>query len=182
MRIAIFASGNGSNFENLVAQPYHSIEIALLICNNPDAFVIQRAKKYNIPTYIFDSKLHKREKYETMVLQVLQEYTIDFLVLAGYMKIVGETLLNAYDNKIISIHPALLPSFKGAHGIEDAYHYGVKIMGVTVHYVSKELDGGKIIDQASFYVEDNTSLEQATQKIHELEYLLYPKVLRKLFE
>ncbi|MGL4346466.1 MAG: phosphoribosylglycinamide formyltransferase [Chitinophagaceae bacterium] len=82
----------------------------------------------------------------------------------------------------INIHPSLLPSFKGAHGIEDAYHYGVKIMGFTVHYVSKELDGGKIIDQAAFYVEDEMSLEEIIEKVHELEYQLYPKVLDKLLQ
>ncbi|MGL6021929.1 MAG: formyltransferase family protein [Chitinophagaceae bacterium] len=107
---------------------------------------------------------------------------MDFLVLAGYMKIIGETLMNIYKSKIINIYPSLLPSFKGDHGIEDAYHYGGKIIGITVHYVSKELDGGKIIDQDTFYVEDEMSLKEVIEKVHELEYQLYSKVLHKLLK
>ena len=103
------------------------------------------------------------------------------MVLAGYMKIVDETLLNAYEGRIINIHPALLPSFKGAHGIADAYNYGVKIMGVTIHYVNKEVDGGKIIAQDCFHL-TNETLDEAEAKIHAIEHKLFPETLKKLLE
>ncbi|MGL4347363.1 MAG: formyltransferase family protein [Chitinophagaceae bacterium] len=102
MRVAIFSNGNGSNFDNLISQQYKNIAIVLLVCNNTKAFVIERAKKYNIQTYIFDSKEHSRKLYETMIFEVLQQYKIDFLVLAGYMKIIGEILINIYESKIIT--------------------------------------------------------------------------------
>lgn len=182
MEVAVFASGNGSNFEVLATQEYKNIHIALLVCNKENAFVIERAKRLNIDYVVIPHKNYKtRDEYELAILKELKKYNIEFIALAGYMRIVGDVLLKEYEGRMINIHPALLPSFKGEHGIEDAYNYGVKIMGVTVHYVSDELDGGKIIDQDCFYVGD-MSLEDAEANIHQIEYKLYPKVLKKLLE
>ena len=181
-RIAIFASGSGTNFEALVSESYKNGEIVLLVCDKPEAYVIERAKNHNIPYAIFElKKFESKAKYEEAIVNKLNEEKIDLVLLAGYMKIVDETLLNAYEGRIINIHPALLPSFKGAHGILDAYNYGVKIMGVTIHYVNKEVDGGKIIAQDCFHLNGET-LDEAEAKIHQIEHKLFPETLKKLLE
>ena len=181
-RIAIFASGSGTNFEALVNENYKNGEIVLLICDKPEAYVIERAKNHNIPYAVFElKKLGNKVAYEQAIVDKLKEEKIDLILLAGYMKIVDETLLNAYEGRIINIHPALLPSFKGAHGIADAYNYGVKIMGVTIHYVNKEVDGGKIIAQDCFHLNGET-LDEAEAKIHQIEHKLFPETLKKLLE
>lgn len=182
-KVAVFASGGGTNFEALVNQEYKNIEIALLVCNVKDAYCIKRAINHNIPYVLVESKLYKdRDEHEAEILKHLKEHNIDFIVLAGYMRILSNVLLENYEGRMINIHPALLPAFKGAHGIEDSYNYGVKIMGVTVHYVSHDLDAGRIIDQACFRVEDGMTLEEAEANIHKLEYEIYPRVLKKLLE
>jgi phosphoribosylglycinamide formyltransferase-1 len=181
-RIAIFASGSGTNFEALVNETYKNGEIVLLICDKPNAYVIERAKNHNINYFIVElKKFENKEAYETAIVNKLKEEKIDLVLLAGYMKIVDKVLLDAYEGRIINIHPALLPSFKGAHGIKDAYEYGVKIMGVTIHYVNKEVDGGKIIAQDCFHLNGET-LEEAEEKIHAIEHKLFPATLKKLLE
>ena len=181
-RIAIFASGSGTNFEALVNETYKNGQIVLLICDKPNAYVIERAKNHNINYFIVElKKFENKEAYETAIVNKLKEEKIDLVLLAGYMKIVDKVLLDEYEGRIINIHPALLPSFKGAHGIKDAYEYGVKIMGVTIHYVNKEVDGGKIIAQDCFHLNGET-LEEAEEKIHAIEHKLFPATLKKLLE
>lgn len=181
-RIAIFASGSGTNFEALVNETYKNGEIVLLVCDKPNAYVLERAKNHNIPSFVVElKKCENKEAYEKKIVCKLIEEKIDLVLLAGYMKIVDKTLLDAYEGRIINIHPALLPSFKGAHGILDAYNYGVKIMGVTIHYVNKEVDGGKIIAQDCFHL-TNETLEEAEEKIHAIEHKLFPATLKKLLE
>ena len=181
-RIAIFASGSGTNFEALVNETYKNGEIVLLVCDKPNAYVIERAKNHNINYFIVElKKFENKEAYETAIVNKLKEEKIDLVLLAGYMKIVDKVLLDAYEGRIINIHPALLPSFKGAHGIKDAYDYGVKIMGVTIHYVNKEVDGGKIIAQDCFHL-TNETLDEAEEKIHAIEHKLFPATLKKLLE
>lgn len=184
-KIAIFASGNGSNYEAICQSIGDIITdacVELLVCDNENAYVLKRAQKYKTDTFVFNpKKYNKRSEFEREIVGKLSEKNIDLVVLAGYMRIVGKTLLSKYEGRIINIHPALLPSFKGAHGIKDAFDYGVKVFGVTVHYVSKELDGGKIISQKSFeYYGDN--LDEVEKKIHELEYDLYPKTIQKILK
>ena len=181
-RIAIFASGSGTNFEALVNETYKNGKIVLLVCDKPNAYVIERAKNHNINYFVVELKNYEnKEAYETAIVNKLKEEKIDLVLLAGYMKIVDKVLLDAYEGRIINIHPALLPSFKGAHGIKDAYDYGVKIMGVTIHYVNKEVDGGKIIAQDCFHL-TNETLEEAEEKIHAIEHKLFPKTLKILLE
>ena len=181
-RIAIFASGSGTNFEALVNETYKNGQIVLLVCDKPNAYVIERAKNHNINYFIVElKKFENKEAYEKAIVDKLNEEKIDLVLLAGYMKIVDKTLLDAYEGRIVNIHPALLPSFKGAHGIKDAYDYGVKIMGVTIHYVNKEVDGGKIIAQDCFHLNGET-LDEAEEKIHAIEHKLFPATLKKLLE
>ena len=184
--LAVFASGSGTNYEAIEqAVLNHQIEdccVSLLICDNPDAFVLKRAEKYNREIFLFHPKEYKnKEQYETILVEKLREHAIDLICLAGYMRIAGDTLLEAFPDKIINIHPALLPSFKGRHGIEDAFNYGVKVFGVTIHYVSKEVDGGKIIAQRAFEY-DGDDLGEVEARIHEIEHELYPETIKKLIK
>lgn len=184
MNIAVFASGNGSNFqaiqEAINDKKIQGANLKILIVDHKDAYAISRAKALNVPYCVFELKDYKnKEEYERAILAVLIQNDIELICLAGYMKIISDTLLNAYENKIINIHPALLPSFKGAHGIKDAFDYGCKVFGVTIHYVSKELDGGKIIAQKAieYYGDD---IEELEKKIHEIEHVLYPETINKI--
>ncbi len=184
--ICVFASGSGTNFEAIVNGVNDNIiknaRVSLLIVDRKNAYVIERAKRLNIPYYYVNiKKFNSREDYETEIVNILKDYNIDLICLAGYMKIITDVLLNAYRDKIINIHPALLPSFKGAHGILDAFNYGCKVFGVTIHHVSSELDGGKIIAQRAFEYYGN-DIDELESKIHEVEHVLYPEVINKLIE
>jgi len=178
--IAIFASGAGTNFEALIIACENGkipAKIALLVCDNADAFVLQRAKNHNVPIFLFNAKNYaSKEKYEIKILNKLIENQIDIICLAGYMRIIGKTLLNAFPQKILNIHPALLPAFKGANAIDDAFNFGVKVFGVTVHLIDNTVDGGTIIAQRAFeyYGKDRNELEQ---KIHEIEYELFAEAV-----
>ena len=183
-KIVVFASGNGSNFQAIIDQLHLKVcEVALLICDNPSAYCIERAKSVGIETFVFNPKLYdKKCDYELEILSKLKKVDPSLIVLAGYMRIVSSTLLSVYEGKIINIHPALLPAFKGRDGIGDALTYGVKVMGVTVHYVDTGIDTGKIIDQASFKRAENETADESKQRIHELEHQLYPKVITQLLK
>ena len=181
--IAIFASGSGSNFEALALACENgkiSAKIALLVCDNKNAFVLQRAKNHNIPIFLFNAKNYaSKNEYETEILSELTKNQIDIICLAGYMRIVGETLLNAFPQKILNIHPALLPSFKGANAIEDAFNFGVKVFGVTVHLIDNTIDGGTIIAQRAFEYHGSDRAE-VEQKIHAIEHELFPQAVQKI--
>ena len=185
-RIAVFASGNGSNFEAIakaIKNGKLKANLVCLICDKKDAYVLERAKKYKVKSFVFSLKKYGDKKtYEEAILKVLESLKVELICLAGYMKIISDTLLKAYNNKIINIHPALLPAFKGAHAIEDAYNYGVKVYGVTVHYVSEEVDGGKIISQGVINYQEGMNILEIENKIHLLEHRLYVKTLKKLLE
>lgn len=181
--IAIFASGNGTNFEALTEACQNgkiNATIQLLICDNSQAFVIERAKKRQIPYWAFSAKDYtSKNKYETAICQKLRENNIDLICLAGYMRIVGNTLLNSYKNKILNIHPALLPAFKGAHAIDDAFKFGVKVFGVTVHFIDETVDEGTIVAQRAFEYHGNNR-DEVEFKIHEIEHQLYPEAVNSI--
>ncbi len=183
-KIAVFASGNGSNFEAIVnasKENNFNAEVAILISDNKDSYAITRAKNHNIPVFAFNAKAYtSKVDFEKEIIAQLQKHQVELIVLAGYMRIIGETLLSAYPQQIINIHPSLLPAFAGKSGIEDAYNYGVKIFGVTVHYVNEGVDTGEIIDQECFKAEENESLDSITEKIHKIEHQIYPAVIHKL--
>lgn len=182
-KIAIFASGYGSNFEAIARSAQAGdipAEIALLVCDKPTARVCQVAKAMNIPTFVFSAKEYaSKAEYEQAIVEKCKQAGAELICLAGYMRIVGETLLNAYAGNIINLHPSLLPSFKGARAIEQALEYGVKVFGATIHYVDESLDGGKIIAQRAVEY-DGDSLEEITAKIHAIEYQLYIETIKKI--
>lgn len=143
--IAVFASGNGSNFEALAAACADgriAARIALMVCDKPGAFVNERAARYGIPTFTFNPKEYpSKADYEREIVRRLRAERVELICLAGYMRILSDVVLEAYRDRIVNIHPSLLPAFKGAHAIADAFAYGVKVFGVTIHYVNGELDG-----------------------------------------
>ena len=181
-KIAILASGSGSNAENIANYFAGSdyAQVSFIIANNPNAFVLERAKRYGTECFAFNPKEYgSREAYETVLATMLDERGVDYVCLAGYMRIVGRVLLERYERRIVNIHPSLLPSFKGAHAIQDAVDYGVKLFGVTTHFVDETLDGGRIIDQAGI-VYEGSDIEELTNLIHSIEHKLYVKTINKL--
>ena len=176
-KIAVFASGNGSNFQVIAEQ----FPVEFVFSDHRDAYVLERADKLGVKSYAcelreFDSKA----AYEQAIVDLLEEHQIDLVCLAGYMKIVGPTLLAAYEGRIINIHPAYLPEFPGAHGIEDAWQAGVSESGVTIHWVDSGVDTGKIIQQVRVPRLADDTIESFETRIHEAEYKLYPEVLNGL--
>lgn len=182
-RLAIFASGNGSNFEALAKACIDgriNATVALCVCDHPGAYVTERAKKLNIPVLELRQKsFPSKKEYEKAILDELRKENVDFICLAGYMRIVGDVLLNAYVDRIVNIHPSLLPAFPGIDAIGQALKYGVKVFGVTVHYVDHTLDGGKIISQVAIPYEGN-SREELEPMVHAHEHPLYIETVAKL--
>ena len=183
-KIAVFASGNGSNFQAIIDEIERKsllAEVALLVTDKPDCFAVKRANRHNIPVFSFNPKNYSsKEMYEKEIASLLIEKNVSLIVLAGYMRLIGSVLLSTFSNRIINIHPALLPAFLGKNGIQQAYDYGVKIFGVTVHYVDEGIDTGKIIAQECFKADGTETLQQIEEKIHTIEHQLYPKVIKEI--
>lgn len=184
-RIAIFASGSGSNFQAIVdacGRGQLEADPALLVCDKPSALVVERAEKANIPSFLFVPKNYEnKEKFEADILLHLIEHEIDFIVLAGYMRLVGPTLLSTFKGRIVNIHPSLLPAFPGLDAIGQAVKYGVKITGVTIHFVDEGMDTGPIIAQAPIEVKADDTAETLQKRVHEIEHHFYPTTLQQLF-
>jgi phosphoribosylglycinamide formyltransferase-1 len=180
-RIAVFASGSGSNFQAIVDQVQQGkldVSIELLVCDRPQAKVVERAKQAQVPVFTFKPKDYEtREAYEALILQELEDRQVDLIVMAGYMRIITDTLVGPYYGRMINIHPSLLPSFPGVKSITQAYDYGVKQTGVTVHYVDGGLDSGPIIAQRSVEIREGESEEALTERIHAAEHELLPQVI-----
>ncbi|MCQ6280531.1 phosphoribosylglycinamide formyltransferase [Bacillus sp. EB600] len=182
--IAVFASGSGSNFQAIIDAIQAGkldAHVTLLVCDHQDAFVVERAKKLGIPSFVFQAKQYSsKEAYEKEIILELTNRDVDFVVLAGYMRILGPTLLSGYEGRIVNIHPSLLPAFPGKDAIGQALRAGVKESGVTVHYVDEGMDTGPIIAQKSVSIDANDTLESLQTKIHAIEHMLYPAVLQTL--
>lgn len=180
VKTAIFASGNGSNFEAIVdayGRGELNAEPVVCVCDKPGAYVIERSRRLGIPVIVASPKDYPSKKeYEEFLLKQLRGLDIGLICLAGYMRIVGETLLGAFPKKIINIHPSMLPDFKGAHAIRDAFESGTKNYGVTVHYVDETLDGGEILLQRRVeYAGD--SLDELETAVHAVEHRLFPEAI-----
>lgn len=181
--IAVFASGNGSNFE-AIAQSIKdgkvNAKIGLLVCDNEAAFALKRAERLGIPSTVFEPKTFDNKlAYEKAVLKELQKKNVECIVLAGYMRIIGKILLEAYPNRIINIHPSLLPNYPGRFGIKDAFEDKVTKTGVSVHLVDEGIDTGPILGQEEVAIDRVDTLESLEEKIHAVEHELYPKVLQE---
>ncbi|NGM73968.1 phosphoribosylglycinamide formyltransferase [Sphingobacterium sp. SGL-16] len=185
-RIAIFASGSGSNAQKIMEHFKYSdeAEVSLVLSNNPDAYVLQRADNFEIPSHVFD----RNEFYQTdNIVDILKRLDIDLIVLAGFLWLVPENLLKAYPNKIINIHPALLPKHGGKGMYGDRVHKAVLAAGdeehgITIHFVNENFDEGEVIYQGRFKVEKEDTLETIKFKGQQLEHLHYPKVVENLLK
>lgn len=183
--IAIFASGSGSNFEALAtacASGKIPARVAVCVCDKAGAGVIARAQRLDIPVMVVNPKdFPSKQEYEKAIADRLDLENVELVCLAGYMRIVGEQLLRRYGGRIINIHPALLPAFKGAHAIQDAFDYGVKVYGVTIHFIDHTIDGGTIIAQTPVCYDGNDIQELETM-IHKAEHLLYTDTVAALLK
>ncbi|MES0340908.1 MAG: phosphoribosylglycinamide formyltransferase [Candidatus Humimicrobiaceae bacterium] len=183
-KIAVFASGFGSNLQALIdfnTDGDLGGDIVLVFSNDSKAFALKRAKKHKIRAESIDPLgFVNRQDFEVEILKILKEEKIDLIVLAGYMFLLTPLLIGEYKDRILNIHPALLPSFKGTHGIKDAFEYGVKISGVTVHFVDSEPDNGPIIMQVPVFIGQDETMEKFEEKIHKVEHKIYPQAV-KLF-
>jgi phosphoribosylglycinamide formyltransferase 1 len=182
--IAVFASGRGSNFSAIIKAVKKGAlkgNLALLVCDNHEAGAINRARRAGVKVAVVLRKdFASKPDFEKRVIQALKDNKIDLIVLAGFMRLLSPEFVREYSGKIINIHPSLLPAFKGEQAIKDAFDYGVKLTGVTVHFVDEEMDHGPIILQGAVKIEANDTLEKLEARIHKLEHKLYPAAI-KLF-
>lgn len=184
MNIAIFASGNGSNAQAIIDKSaIIGAKVVCIVCDNPQAFVITRAKNANIPCLVTDPKdFGRRDEWEQNIVEFVNKFGVKLIVLAGFMRIVSKTLLEAFPKRIINIHPSLLPQFPGRNGIKDAFEAKVSKSGVTIHYVDSGIDTGEIIYQEALNIDPKWTLAQFEEKIHKIEHRIYPKVIQNLIK
>jgi len=184
--IAVFASGSGSNFAAIleaIKDGKLEANVMLLVCDQPNAYAITRAEEAGIPTFVFRAKDYSsKEDYEQEISAHLKLNQVDLVVLAGYMRLIGSTLLTDFEGRIINIHPSMLPAFPGKDAIGQALASRVKVSGVTVHYVDAGMDTGPIIAQQAVTVEEDETKESLQKKIHEVEHILYPAVISQLLK
>ena len=182
IKLAIFASGSGTNFVKLTEAIQNKEidgELALLVCDRPGAKVIEHAKRLGIKTLVYQPKDFKNKAaYETELLLNFRAQDIKAIVLAGYMRLIGEVLLEAYSGKIINLHPSLLPSFPGKDAILQAWKKEVKVTGITIHFVDEGMDTGPIIAQKPYEIKPTDTLESLTEEIHKIEHEWYPKIVQ----
>jgi phosphoribosylglycinamide formyltransferase-1 len=186
IRIAVLVSGRGSNLQAIIdsiKNGYLHAQISIVISDISDAYALERARMHEInAVHIDPRKFESKESYETEILRVLDFHNVQLVLLAGYMKILGKTLLTEYKNRILNIHPALLPAFPGLHAQEQAFKHGVKVAGCTVHFVDEELDGGPIIIQKCVEVKDDDTIQTLAERILEQEHKIYPEAVKLFVE
>lgn len=180
LKIGVLVSGSGTNLQAIIDGAANGlpVEVVYVVSSRPDAYGIERARQAGIPTLVLN-----REAYadalaaDARIAETLKDAGAEYVVMAGYMRMVTEVLLQAFPNRILNLHPALLPSFKGAHAIQDAFNYGVKVTGVTVHFANEEYDKGPIVAQRVVEVREDDTVDTLEERIHEVEHELYPEVL-----
>ena len=179
--VAVLISGSGSNLQSIIDQTEAGtlpVRICCVISNKPDAFGLERARKHDIPAVCISSRGKTRDEHEKEIIAVLESHGVELVVLAGYMRLLSSVLLERFKGRVINIHPALLPSFPGTHGYEDAWNYGVKVSGCTVHFVDEGCDTGAIILQAVNPIEPDDTLETFRQRGLAIEHQALPEAIR----
>lgn len=186
MNLAVFASGRGSNFlaiAKAVKSGKIKISLALLVCDNPGAPVLDKAKRLGIKVALVKRQdFVSKKDFEAKVIKYLKENNVNLVAMAGFMRMLSIDFVRAYRNRIINIHPSLLPSFKGGHAIKDAFFYGAKVTGVTVHFVDEEMDHGPIILQSAIEIKEKDTLDSLEKKIHKIEHKLYPQAIKLIVQ
>lgn len=184
VRLAIFASGTGTNYQAIdqaIENGELDAEIVLLVCDQPEAKVIEKAKQNQLPTFVFSAGDYQNKvAFETEIVKELESRSVDFIVLAGYMRLIGPTILNHYPRRMINIHPSLLPAFPGLDAIGQALDAGVKVSGVTIHYIDAGMDTGEIIAQEAVKVTPGMTKEDLQTTIQQIEHTLYPKTIQEI--
>ncbi|SDM66524.1 phosphoribosylglycinamide formyltransferase [Sediminibacillus halophilus] len=185
-RVAVFASGTGSNFAAIadaIDQGSLDAEIALLVCDKPEAKAIEKANERQIPVFAFQPRTYPtKADYERDILQKLNDCKAEWLILAGYMRLIGSTLLDPFEGHIVNIHPSLLPAFPGKDAIGQALSTGVRVTGVTVHFVDEGMDTGKIIDQEAVRIREEDDRYSLQAAIQEIEHRLFPRTIQALIQ
>ena len=183
MKIAVFVSGSGTNLQTLIEQLHQDgrsgIDIAVVISDRQKAYALTRAARAGIPTHIVRTQdFENRVDFDAEISRLIERYAAELIVLAGFMKLFQPPFVRKYQNRIINVHPTLLPAFPGAHPVADTLAYGVKIAGVTVHFVDEGIDSGPIIAQATVPVLDTDDEESLHNRIQVEEHKLYPKAIK----
>lgn len=186
LRLGVLASGSGTNLQSIIDRCQDrsiKAEISVVISNNPNAGALERAEKAGIPNYCIDHRgFPRREDYDRALVKALQEAHVELVVLAGFMRIITEEFINAFPQRVINIHPALLPAFPGLNVQQKALDYGVRFSGCTVHFVDSGVDTGPIIIQAVVPVMPDDSAETLAARILEYEHLIYPRAIQLIAE
>ncbi len=188
LKLAIFGSGSGTNCQAIIDAidaGTLDAEIKCVLADSEDAYILERARKHNIPAIYFDCAPFKTKldgEAEQSVLKILEEHDVNFIALAGFMRIVKDGLLNTFAGRMINIHPSLLPSFPGLDSSKQALDYGVKFTGCTVHFVDAGVDTGTIINQRCIAIEEDDTLETMMKKLHAQEHIAYPEALQWIAE
>lgn len=182
IKLGVLLSGSGTNLQAIIdAIDAGKLDatIELVVSSRPDAYGLKRAEAAGLQTLTLSKETYEDSFVADMVIATeLKRYNVDYVVMAGYMRKVGVPILNTFPNRVLNLHPALLPSFRGAHAIQDAYEYGVKVTGVTVHLANADYDRGPIIAQRPVVVEEDWTVDQLEEAIHQVEHQLYPEVLQ----
>ena len=182
IKLGVLLSGSGTNLQAIIdAIDAGKLDatIELVVSSRPDAYGLKRAEAAGLQTLTLSKETYEDLFVADMVIATeLKRYNVDYVVMAGYMRKVGVPILNTFLNRVLNLHPALLPSFRGAHAIQDAYEYGVKVTGVTVHLANADYDRGPIIAQRPVMVEEGWTVDQLEKAIHQVEHKLYPEVLQ----
>lgn len=181
--VAVFVSGSGTNLQAIIDANIEAANLSVVLSNKPDAYALERALKHNIPVEVVDHKeFDTREAFEAEIIERLEKFNIELVVLAGFMRILTPYFVNHYKQRIINLHPALLPSFPGVQSAKQALDYGVKVTGVTVHFVDDGVDTGPIILQSVVQIDDTDTEDTLLEKIHEEEHRIFPMAVRLFCE
>ncbi len=186
IRLGVLISGSGTNLQAILdasAEGRLDADVVVVIANHDKAYGLQRARKAGIPAVWVDRAAYRSTtEYNDRIRDTLLEHSVDVVAMAGYMRLLGSQVLDEFPNRVLNIHPALLPAFAGASGIRDAFEYGVKVTGVTVHFANENFDDGPIIVQEVVEITPEDTIESLEAKVHEVEHRLYPEVLQLMTE
>ena len=180
LKVGVLLSGSGTNFQAIIDEAAAGlpVEVVQVVSSRPDAYGIERAQAAGIPVLVMNREAYADpDAADARIVETLQAAGAEYVVMAGYMRMVTPVMLKAFPNRVLNLHPALLPSFKGAHAIADAFVAGVKVTGVTVHFANEDYDKGPIVAQEPVRVLESDTEETLEARIHEVEHELYPRVL-----
>lgn len=186
LKIGVLLSGSGTNLQAIIDEVRDAalpVDIVKVVSSRPDAYGIERAKQAGIPVVVLNRQIYADpQAADQMIVDELRAAGAEYVVMAGYMRKLTPVVLDAFPDRVLNLHPALLPSFKGAHAIQDAFGAGVKVTGVTVHFANEDYDKGPIVAQEPVRIEEGMTLDELEAAIHAVEHVLYPRVLRQLAE